>query len=163
VAPVHRPKYFNHKIILASIERRGGASAHDRIALPKRQADIALPFCTGEFSFHAARAAANFFPGARNWRIDVRPRNTLGFKQLAGTGAWAGACRIGSCVDRGSSIVAEIFDLGTGRTAGRFAFAATGPDVASAVSSAGDLRSDKVAHEAGESLRHLIGKRHHAS
>ena len=68
-----------------------------------------------------------------------------------------------SCVDRGSSIVAEIFDLGTGRTAGRFAFAAIEPVVAPTVSFPGELRSDEVADEAGKGLRHLIGKRHHAS
>jgi hypothetical protein len=58
--------------------------------------------------------------------------------------------------------VAEIIDLGTGRAAGRFAFAAIEPDVTSAVSSPG-LRGDKVTDEAGKGLRHLIGKRHHAS
>jgi len=58
--------------------------------------------------------------------------------------------------------VAEIFDLGTGRAAGRFAFAAIEPGATSAVSSPG-LRSDKFADEAGKGFRHLIGKRHHAS
>jgi hypothetical protein len=58
--------------------------------------------------------------------------------------------------------VAEIFDLGTGRDTVSFAFAAIEPDVASAVSSPG-LRGDKVTDEASKGLRHLIGKRHHAS
>lgn len=59
--------------------------------------------------------------------------------------------------------MAEIFDLGTGRAAGSFAFAAIGPDVTSAISIPGNLRSDEVTDEARKGLRHLIGKRHHAS
>lgn len=59
--------------------------------------------------------------------------------------------------------MAEIFDLGTWQASGRFAFAAIAPDVASAVSNPGDMLGDKVTDEAGEGLRHLIGKRHHAS
>src|SRR5215216_500299 len=81
------------------------------------------PFAQANSAFAPARAAANFFPGARIWRIDLRPRNTLGFKQLAGSGAWAGARRIGSCVDKGSSLVAEIINLGTAGAAGKFPFA----------------------------------------
>jgi hypothetical protein len=87
LAPFHRPKYFNHKIILASIEPRADASAHDKIALPKGQAGSASPFCTGEFSLRARTHRRKLFRGARIWRIDLRPRNTLGFKQLAGSGA----------------------------------------------------------------------------
>ena len=63
------------------------------------------------------------------------------------------------CVDKGSSIVAEIIDLGTASATGGSAFAAAGP----AVSAPGRLSCDEVADETGESLRHLIGKRHHAS
>jgi hypothetical protein len=158
-----RSKYFKHKIILASIERRVDASAHDEIALPKRQAGSALRFCTGEFHFALARIAPKFFRRARNWRIDLLPINTLGFKQLEDTGACAGACRIGSCVDRGSSIVAEIFDLGTARAAGGFAFAAIGLGVTAVALAPAPRSGDEIADEAGEGLRHLIGKRHHAS
>jgi hypothetical protein len=86
-APFHRPKYFNHKIILASIELRSDAFARDKIALPKGQAGSALPFCTGEFSLRARTRRRELFREARIWRIDLRPRNTLGFKQLAGSGA----------------------------------------------------------------------------
>jgi hypothetical protein len=117
------------------------------------------PFAQANSALAAARAAANFFRGARIWRIDLRPRNTLGFKQLAGSGAWAGARRIGSCVDKGSSLVAEIINLGTAGAAGEFPFAA----VQRGVSAPLHLRGNEVADEAGESLRHLIGKRHHAS
>jgi hypothetical protein len=78
---------------------------------------------------------------------------------LAGTDACAGGRRIGSCVDKGSSIVAEIINLGTADAAGEFPFAA----VERGVSVSGDLSGDEIADEAGESLRHLIGKRHHAS
>src|SRR5439155_11268369 len=45
------------------------------------------PFAQANSALAAARAAANFFRGARIWRIDLRPRNTLGFKQLTGSGA----------------------------------------------------------------------------
>jgi len=65
------------------------------------------------------------------------------------------------CVDKGSSIVAGIIDLGTARATGGFAFAAVGPAVSGPTS--GLLSGNEVADEAGESLRHLIGKRHHAS
>jgi hypothetical protein len=78
---------------------------------------------------------------------------------LAGSGAWAGARRIGSCVDKGSSLVAEIINLGTAGAAGEFPFAA----VQRGVSAPLHLRGNEVADEAGESLWHLIGKRHHAS
>ena len=60
---------------------------------------------------------------------------------------------------KGSSIVAEIIDLGTASATGGFALAAVGP----AVSALGYLGGDEIADEARESLRHLIGKRHHAS
>ena len=65
------------------------------------------------------------------------------------------------CVDKGSSIVAETIDLGTASATGGFAFAAAGPAVSGPTS--GLLSGNEVADEAGESLRHLIGKRHHAS
>src|SRR5215216_3291748 len=118
------------------------------------------PFAQANSAFAPARAAANFFRGARIWRIDLRPRNTLGFKQLGtGSGAWAGARRIGSCVDKGSSLVAEIINLGTAGAAGEFPFAT----VQRSVSVSRHLRGNEVADKAGESLRHLIGKRHHAS
>ena len=107
----------------------------------------------------AARAAANFFGAARIWRIDLRPRNILGFKQLTGSGRRADARRVGGCVDKGASIVAEIIDLGTAGAAGGFAFAAVGR----AVSAPGHLDGQELADEAGEGFRHLIGKRHHAS
>ena len=67
------------------------------------------------------------------------------------------------CVDKGSSIVAEIIDLGTAGATGGFAFAAAGPAVSGPDSGPGHLSGNEVADEAGESLRHLIGKRHHAS
>jgi len=70
-----------------------------------------------------------------------------------------GARRIGSCVDKGSSLVAEIINLGTAGAAGEFPFAA----LQRGVSVSGSLSGNEVADEAGESLRHLIGKRHHAS
>jgi hypothetical protein len=68
-----------------------------------------------------------------------------------------------SCVDKGSSIVAEIIDLGMTSAAGGFAFAAVGPVVSGSTSGPGRLGGNEIANEAGESLRHLIGKRHHAS
>jgi hypothetical protein len=117
------------------------------------------PFAQANSAFAPARTAANFFRGARIWRIDLRPRNTLGFKQLAGSGAWAGARRIGSCVDKGSSLVAEIVNLGTAGATGGFPFAT----VQRSVSVFGSLSGNEIADEAGESPRHLIGKRHHAS
>jgi hypothetical protein len=126
------------------------------------------PFAQANSALAAARAAANFFRGARIWRIDLRPRNTLGFKQLTGSGRRADARRVDGCVDKGSSIVAEIIDLGMASAAGGFAFAAVGPAVSVAASdlsrqSLGRLSDKEIANEAGESLRHLIGKRHHAS
>jgi len=65
-APFHRPKYFNHKIILASIEPRADASARDKIALPKGQAGSASPFCTGEFSLRARTRRRKLFPRGAN-------------------------------------------------------------------------------------------------
>jgi hypothetical protein len=67
------------------------------------------------------------------------------------------------CVDKGSSIVAETIDLGTASAAGGFAFAAAGAAVSGPASGPGHLSGNEVADEAGEGLRHLIGKRHHAS
>ena len=67
------------------------------------------------------------------------------------------------CVDKGSSIVAEIIDLGTASATGGFAFAAVSPAVSGPTSGSGRVGGDEIADEAGESLRHLIGKRHHAS
>ena len=67
------------------------------------------------------------------------------------------------CVDKGSSIVAETIDLGTASATGGFAFAAVGPAVSGHTSGPGRLSRNEVADQAGESLRHLIGKRHHAS
>ena len=67
------------------------------------------------------------------------------------------------CVDKGSSIVAETIDLGTASATGGFAFVAAGPAVSGPTFSPGRLSGNEVADEAGESLRHLIGKRHHAS
>ena len=72
------------------------------------------------------------------------------------------------CVDKGSSIVAETIDLGTAGATGGFAFPAAGPTVSGPASgpgrsALGRLSGNEVADEAGEGLRHLIGKRHHAS
>ena len=67
------------------------------------------------------------------------------------------------CVDKGSSIVAETIDLGTASATGGSAFAAVGPAVSGRTSGLGRLSGNEVADQAGESLRHLIGKRHHAS
>ena len=72
------------------------------------------------------------------------------------------------CVDKGSSIVAETIDLGTASATGGFAFVAAGPAVSGPTFGLGRsalrrLSGNEVADEAGESLRHLIGKRHHAS
>ena len=73
------------------------------------------------------------------------------------------------CVDKGSSIVAEIIDLGTANATGGFAFAAVGPAVSAPGRSSpgrshlGRLGGDEITDEACESLRHLIGQRHHAS
>ena len=67
------------------------------------------------------------------------------------------------CVDKGSSIVAETIDLGTASASGGFAFAAVGPAVSGPTSGPSRLSGNEVADQAGESLRHLIGKRHHAS
>ena len=134
-------------------------SARDKIGCRKDGQVAPHPFAQANSALAPARAAANFFRQARIWRIDLRPRNTLGFKQLAGSGAWAGGRRIGSCVDKGSSLVAEIINLGTAGAAGEFPFAA----VDRGVSVSGHVSGDKIADHAGESLRHLIGKRHHAS
>jgi hypothetical protein len=134
-------------------------SARDKIGCRKDGQVAPHPFAQANSALAPARAAANFFRQARIWRIDLRPRNTLGFKQLAGSGAWAGGRRIGSCVDKGSSLVAEIINLGTAGAAGEFPFAAVDPGV----SVSGHMSGDKIADQAGESLRHLIGKRHHAS
>jgi hypothetical protein len=117
------------------------------------------PFAQANSALAAARAAANFFRGARIWRIDLRPRNTLGFKQLTGSERRADARRLDGCVDKGSSIVAEIINLGTEGATGGFPFAA----VRRSVSVSGSLSGNEFADEAGESLRHLVGKRHHAS
>ena len=67
--------------------------------------------------------------------------------------------------------MAEIIDLGTAGATGGFAFAAIGPAVSGPTSGLGRLSGsglgrlsgDEIADEAGEGLRHLIGKRHHAS
>ena len=70
--------------------------------------------------------------------------------------------------------MAEIIDLGTASATGGFAFAAVGPAVSALGYSAPDrsalgrlafgrLGGNEITDEAGESLRHLIGKRHHAS
>ena len=73
------------------------------------------------------------------------------------------------CVDKGSSIVAEIIDLGTASATGGFAFAAVGPAVSApgrsspGRSALAHLGGNEITDEAGESLRHLIGERHHAS
>jgi hypothetical protein len=73
------------------------------------------------------------------------------------------------CVDKGSSIVAETIDLGTASATGGFAFAAAGPAVSGLGClslgrlSLGRLGGNELADKAGESLRHLVGKRHHAS
>ena len=65
---------------------------------------------------------------------------------------------------KGSSIVAEIIDLGTASATGGFALAAVDPAVSALGPLAlGRLDGNEIADEAGESLRHLIGKRHHAS
>ena len=134
-------------------------SVRDKIECRKDRQVAPHPFAQANSALAAARATANFFSEARIWRIDLRPRNTLGFKQLAGSGAWAGARRIGSCVDKGSSLVAEIINLGTAGATGGFPFAAVGRSV----SVSGSLSGNEIADEAGESLRHLIGERHHAS
>ena len=60
---------------------------------------------------------------------------------------------------KGSSIVAEIIDLGTAGATGGSAFVAA----AAGISGLGRVAGQELAYEAGESLRHLIGKRHHAS
>jgi hypothetical protein len=65
-------------------------SARDKIGCRKDGQVAPHPFAQANSALAPARAAANFFRQARIWRIDLRPRNTLGFKQLAGSGAWAG-------------------------------------------------------------------------
>src|SRR6185503_4841033 len=107
------------------------------------------PFAQANSAFTVARAAAKFFRGARIWRIDLRPRNTLGFKQLTGSGRRADARRLDSCVDKGSSIVAETIDLGTASATGGFAFAAAGPAVSGAACGLGHLSGNEVADNAG--------------
>src|SRR5438876_246305 len=82
----------------------------------------------------------------------MRPRNTFGFKQLSGSERRADARRLDSCVDKGSSIVAEIIDLGTASTKGGFAFAAVGPAASAAASDLGRLSGNEITDEAGESL-----------
>jgi hypothetical protein len=83
---------------------------------------------------------------------------------LTGSERRADARRPDSCVDKGSSIVAEIIDLGTASATGGFALAAAGPAVSGLDRlNLGRLGGNELADEAGESLRHLIGKRHHAS
>jgi hypothetical protein len=60
--------------------------------------------------------------------------------------------------------VAEIIDLGTASATGGFALAAVGPAVSAPGRSAlGRLGGNEITDEAGESLRHLVRKRHHAS
>ena len=59
--------------------------------------------------------------------------------------------------------MAETIDLGTARATGGFALAAVGPAASVAASDLGRLGGNEITDEAGESLRHLIGKRHHAS
>ena len=93
---------------------------------------------------------------------------------MTGSGRRADARRLDSCVDKGSSIVAETIDLGTASATGGFAFAVVGPTVSDLArlrlgrqglgrQGLGRLSAKEVADDAGESLRHLIGKRHHAS
>jgi hypothetical protein len=68
-----------------------------------------------------------------------------------------------SSVDKGSSIVAGIIDLGTASDASGFAFTAIEFAV-SGVGSPSPLPSgNEIADHAGEFLRHLIGERYHAS
>ena len=55
--------------------------------------------------------------------------------------------------------MAEIINLGTASAVREFPFAS----VERGVSVSGHLSGDEIVDEAGESLRHLIGKRHHAS
>ena len=60
--------------------------------------------------------------------------------------------------------MAEIIDLGTASATGGFAFAADGPAVSAPGSSAlGRLGGNEITDDGRESLRHLIGKRDHAS
>jgi hypothetical protein len=117
-----------------------------------------FPFAQANSAFVTAHAAAKFFRQARSSRIDLRPKDTLGFKQLAATGA-PQARRVDRASIKGSFIVAEIIDLGTTGAAGVVAFGAADPRV----SGLGDVGGQKVSHQAGESLRQLIGKRYHAS
>jgi hypothetical protein len=62
-------------------------SVRDKIECRKDRQVAPHPFAQANSAFAPARATANFFRRARIWRIDLRPRNTLGFKQLAGSGA----------------------------------------------------------------------------
>jgi hypothetical protein len=62
VAPFHRPKYFNHKIILASIEPHADALSARQDRVLKGQAGSASPFCTGEFSLRARTRRRKLFP-----------------------------------------------------------------------------------------------------
>ena len=127
------------------------------------------PFAQANSALAAARGAVNFFRGARIWRIDLRPRNTLGFKQLTGVGAVQTHVALIVPLIKGSSIVAEIIDLGTASATGGFALAAAGPAVPTLVrsvlgrSSLDRLGGNEITDEACERLRHLIGERHHAS
>jgi hypothetical protein len=66
IAPFHRPKYFNHKIILASIELRADAFSARQDRVPKGQAGSASPFCTGEFSLRARTRRRKLFPRSAN-------------------------------------------------------------------------------------------------
>ena len=68
---------------------------------------------------------------------------------------------VDGCVDKGSSIVADIIDLGTANATCGLAAVAVESAISGAISGLG--RGQEVADEAGEGLRHLIGKRHHAS
>ena len=59
--------------------------------------------------------------------------------------------------------MAEIIDLGTAEAPGKFACAAVDPGVTRVVSVPLRVAPDEVADEACENVRHLIGKRDHAS
>jgi hypothetical protein len=66
VAPFDRLKYFNHKIILASIEPRADAFRARQDRVPKGQAGTASPFCIGEFSPSRPHAPPQTFPRGTN-------------------------------------------------------------------------------------------------
>jgi hypothetical protein len=59
--------------------------------------------------------------------------------------------------------VADIIDLGTVAATVGFALAAAGAGVSGPVSGFGRVGGHELTYQAGERLRHLIGKRHHAS